>query len=173
MNAEPIYPIIGYKNNIPIISTIERQDIPGGQEFYCRYCQTIHHHGQTDGHRIAHCFGDTPYCETGYYIKLETLYTPVKKGYANYNRNPTITIKNHITYAYITLDMQPDKYLNSEGEKVIDSFFNDLRQNLRIHSIYGVGRSNAGITVKRNCARHVAEFFKHIAFNPQYAEKGR
>lgn len=33
---------------------------------WCQHCQQWHHHGAGEGHRIAHCKGDSPYREHGY-----------------------------------------------------------------------------------------------------------
>lgn len=58
-------PIIGWKDNTPIILCIRR----GNQYvFYCQYCQCEHTHGAFDGHRAAHCISETPFRSTGYYV---------------------------------------------------------------------------------------------------------
>jgi len=37
---------------------------------WCRHCELWHEHGAGDGHRVAHCRGETPYSRTGYNLAL-------------------------------------------------------------------------------------------------------
>ncbi len=71
--------IIGYKkikdNNgiihkIPIILCEIRKDYPKGMQFYCEFCKRVHLHGESEGHRIAHCHSEmSPFAHTGYIIQ--------------------------------------------------------------------------------------------------------
>lgn len=54
----------------PVVLCDEREDGVCGLQFYCEYCKKIHKHGTGEGHRVAHCFGDTPYTKSGYILKL-------------------------------------------------------------------------------------------------------
>lgn len=68
---------------LEVSDQVERESIPevyvsllpnGLCEFYCQYCGHKHVHGFVPGynnwHRIAHCTGDSPYRETGYFLRL-------------------------------------------------------------------------------------------------------
>lgn len=56
-------------NDIPVLEAFERNE-QGDLSIYCVFCQEHHHHGQGDGHRIAHCTNeDSPFIKTGYIIK--------------------------------------------------------------------------------------------------------
>lgn len=38
---------------------------------WCMHCKNYHFHEFPEGHRAAHCTNlNSPYCETGYFIKL-------------------------------------------------------------------------------------------------------
>lgn len=60
-------------NGIPVF---ECEKLGNSIEFDCPYCLTKHRHGAEGGnlksyeltHRLAHCYGDTPFKKTGYYI---------------------------------------------------------------------------------------------------------
>ena len=36
---------------------------------WCIYCDKWHIHGAGDGHRVAHCYDDTPYKDKGYILE--------------------------------------------------------------------------------------------------------
>ena len=64
------------KTLIPTLNSIPRQDMPEGNQIFCKYCLCFHLHGIGDGHRTAHCnvnyppgSEDSPYNTTGYRIK--------------------------------------------------------------------------------------------------------
>lgn len=40
-----------------------------GLRVWCKHCKQWHHHGVGEGHRLAHCFNETPYTKTGYILK--------------------------------------------------------------------------------------------------------
>jgi hypothetical protein len=48
---------------------------PSQVEFFCPYCTKYHRHGAAggdfEGHRTAHCLGETPLSKTGYYLIAE------------------------------------------------------------------------------------------------------
>jgi len=46
-------------------------------KFWCPYCQKWHIHGSYEGgnwegHRVAHCYEETPFSDTGYILKACT-----------------------------------------------------------------------------------------------------
>lgn len=51
----------------PVIHAIKEKN---NLKFWCKFCNTIHYHSQEEGPRVAHCFKDTPYSETGYFLKI-------------------------------------------------------------------------------------------------------
>lgn len=45
-------------------------DGKGNYYVFCQYCGYFHHHGNLDGHRVAHCTSPaSPYHKTGYNLK--------------------------------------------------------------------------------------------------------
>jgi hypothetical protein len=57
----------------PVLAALLVRDKNGREELavWCRYCENVHWHGNTEGHRAAHCFreADSPYVRTGYVLK--------------------------------------------------------------------------------------------------------
>lgn len=53
---------------IPVIY-VTRDKYTGFCSFWCKYCNKLHHHGQGDGHRVAHCDKNSPYHDKGYILK--------------------------------------------------------------------------------------------------------
>lgn len=52
-----------------IVLAIER-DAAGNLSTWCSYCCKFHHHGTSEGHRVAHCINeDSPFINTGYVLK--------------------------------------------------------------------------------------------------------
>jgi hypothetical protein len=60
-------------------------------KFWCRYCNTYHHHSPEPGHRVAHCLDfwvdetgcrklQSPYRETGYILRAPKKAPRLKKG---------------------------------------------------------------------------------------------
>jgi len=58
-------PIIGQKGGISIILCHRKRY---QYVFYCQYCRHDHYHGIGDGHRVAHCAGETLFKDRGYYL---------------------------------------------------------------------------------------------------------
>ena len=56
----------------PVIKCLPRCDVSCVDmlRFWCPFCKRWHYHGRTDGHRVAHCVGQTPYKRSGYEIKM-------------------------------------------------------------------------------------------------------
>jgi hypothetical protein len=53
---------------IPVLAAYA--DPHGYLAVWCVHCRTWHHHGQTEGHRVAHCFNNrSPYLEGGYILR--------------------------------------------------------------------------------------------------------
>ena len=53
----------------PKLTAYPREDFPKGWKVFCVYCKKFHLHGETLGHRTAHCDNDdSPYNETGYVL---------------------------------------------------------------------------------------------------------
>lgn len=51
------------------IPVIKAQRTQHGFQFRCDWCETIHSHGQGEGHRAAHCEKPgSPYKDTGYVL---------------------------------------------------------------------------------------------------------
>lgn len=78
MRIEKSTKILGIKkvkrNNInlevPIIETYAGKHFPGGNEFFCVFCNMFHLHGKGDGFREAHCINEnSPFNISGYFIK--------------------------------------------------------------------------------------------------------
>ncbi len=56
------------EEGIPILLAIA--DGEGRLSAWCPYCAKMHHHGQGDGHRVAHCNDPgSPFQKTGYILK--------------------------------------------------------------------------------------------------------
>ena len=64
---------IGYKNGIPILKAIPRDDPTWGWRVFCVYCEKFHNHKMMKNkmeHRIAQCKNqDSPYVLSGYYLQ--------------------------------------------------------------------------------------------------------
>lgn len=55
----------------PFVAAWTRTDQPDALRMWCHHCRRWHHHGQGEGHRIAHCHDEaSPYSETGYVLVL-------------------------------------------------------------------------------------------------------
>lgn len=89
-------------NNIPIVKGFIVRGSITKFRFYCPFCDTFHTHcweyGRTKQYRTAHCGntkGESPFSETGYYIKLFTsaqtkrLSTCVKGNTNHYRKGGT------------------------------------------------------------------------------------
>ncbi len=62
------------KHDAPVLLGIERST-DGCMAVWCPYCADFHRHGNEQGHVRAHCIDDnSPYHETGYYIKKAKYY---------------------------------------------------------------------------------------------------
>ena len=59
-------------------------DATGELSVWCAYCRRWHAHANYEGHRLAHCDGETPYRRTGYVLRRVGLLTPAVK--AHYQR---------------------------------------------------------------------------------------
>ena len=64
---------IAYKNGIPVLKAIPRDDPTWGWRIFCVYCQKFHNHKMMKSkieHRIAHCKNrDSSYVLGGYYLQ--------------------------------------------------------------------------------------------------------
>ena len=63
---------IGYKEGVPILQAIPRDDFPFGWKVFCVYCEKFHLHGRMRHkleHRVSHCCSDSPYILAGYWIQ--------------------------------------------------------------------------------------------------------
>lgn len=65
------------KMKIPVLMAVERNK-EGHLSVWCPYCERWHHHGIGEGHKAAHCDGDSPFRQTGYIIKKVN--PPNRKG---------------------------------------------------------------------------------------------
>lgn len=66
------YQILSQHNGkkLPVFLCEEIND--GSQmKFFCPYCLKYHIHGKGEGHRVAHCFDESPLKKGGYYIIKE------------------------------------------------------------------------------------------------------
>jgi hypothetical protein len=56
----------------PTVSAWEtiRPNVAAAYLVWCKYCDVWHEHGPSEGHRIAHCQGETPYSRNGYNLAL-------------------------------------------------------------------------------------------------------
>jgi len=54
-------------SQIPRLPAYPREDGPGLRA-WCDHCRRWHLHGDSYGHRAAHCVGVTPYSRTGYFL---------------------------------------------------------------------------------------------------------
>lgn len=55
-----------------ILVGIPRKDFPGGLKVWCPFCHEWHLHGiqnEKDAHKVAHCSGDSPLRDKGYYVR--------------------------------------------------------------------------------------------------------
>ncbi|MHA1410487.1 MAG: hypothetical protein ACTSQY_09335 [Candidatus Odinarchaeia archaeon] len=69
INIEKV--IIKWDEDMKGYPTVYATEVNNSWVFPCPYCKTKHSHGCGEGHRQAHCSGDSPLKETGYYLKLK------------------------------------------------------------------------------------------------------
>lgn len=59
--------------HLPVLLGFERSASTNALSVWCPYCCEWHNHGKETGHVVAHCIDiDSPFKETGYYIKKIT-----------------------------------------------------------------------------------------------------
>lgn len=66
LQKSKLTPIVGFEGIYPIIQCTAWS---AGLKFYCQYCKLEHHHGTGAGHRVSHCFRESPYKEHGYILR--------------------------------------------------------------------------------------------------------
>lgn len=58
------------RDKTPVLIGV-RSKLGGQLHCWCPYCRKFHHHGNSEGHRVAHCYvgnTDSSFMQTGYYI---------------------------------------------------------------------------------------------------------
>ena len=55
---------------LPAVECVSLQTSGIHWAVWCKYCEEYHRHGAMEGHRKAHCVGETPYTRTGYNLAL-------------------------------------------------------------------------------------------------------
>jgi hypothetical protein len=89
------------KKDIPVVEVYRhhlryRREHRQSLVFWCQYCKRWHWHGTCggdhlgsgDGHRGAHCIGDTPYTSTGYVLREVGDLTPEMERAVRKNKPP-------------------------------------------------------------------------------------
>ncbi len=173
-------------SEIPVILCHERQNFPGGMEFFCPYCSRLHLHGRGDGHRVAHCDDraikrwsnaevqiNSPYQKTGYKLVLAYPYDPAKEKI--YSVKPKITIRTHRIWSYIVLDLD-NVYSNftEEGKAKLKDFFKQFDATSFHKAWYKewtYGPSLIATHVRKEIRFHVAQGLLNIATDASYIKR--
>ena len=57
------------------VAVLEAEPVGRGEgrrwRVWCVFCEGYHHHGPEPGYRAAHCAPESPYRETGYFLRLK------------------------------------------------------------------------------------------------------
>lgn len=91
------------QTTIPEIETVISED-GKYREFFCKYCEDVHRHGLSTGHRSAHCKSEkSPYKKTGYILTCNHIYGEIIESATNSEVQTDIGFicKNHDNYLYL------------------------------------------------------------------------